>query len=49
MPRTTFSLRTTTPELIKQINPENQKLIEKFLREREREQVIKLLWYINVI
>lgn len=36
MPRTTFKKKITTPELIAQISPENQKLIKLFLREKNR-------------
>lgn len=36
MPRTTYKKKITTPELIKQISPENQKLIKLFLREKNR-------------
>jgi len=32
MSRTTFRHKITTPELINQINPENKKLVDKFLR-----------------
>ena len=32
MPRKTFRLKITTPELINKINPDNKKLVDKFLR-----------------
>lgn len=32
MPRKTFKLRITTPELIAQINPKNKKLVERYLK-----------------
>jgi site-specific recombinase XerD len=34
MPRKTFKLQTTSEELIAQINPENKKLVSRFLREK---------------
>jgi site-specific recombinase XerD len=35
MPRKTFSLKITTPELLEKVNPENTKLVNRFLREKQ--------------
>ena len=34
MSRKTFKMQTTTPELLEQINSENKKLAEQFLKEK---------------
>ena len=36
MGRTTFKKKITSPELIEQINPKNVKLINLFLKEKDR-------------
>ena len=36
MGRTTFKKKITSPELIAQINPKNVKLINLFLKEKDR-------------